>query len=141
MLSMKFLRKRYYCQPIILSSDFTEFLSDSIRSFLQQEDGSEPKNDDGSNFQFSPVAPVVLFGKHAPPLQKASCRFSPALCPKRKRPSDAVAPRAHTKVRKMLVGKIRKDVGLSSTNQEAPITSQVWTAPLVADPLNTYILT
>jgi hypothetical protein len=39
-------------------------------TLLQQEDGLEPKNNDGSNFQFSPIAPVVLFGKNAPPPSK-----------------------------------------------------------------------
>jgi hypothetical protein len=95
MLSMKSLRKRYYCQPIILSSDFAEFLSDSIRSFLQHEDGPESKNDDGSDFQFLPVAPMVLFGKHVPPPSKGIMQIQPStakLTPKRKRPSDAVAP-------------------------------------------------
>jgi hypothetical protein len=112
--------------------------------FLQQEDGPEPKNDDGSKFQFSAVAPVVLFGKNAPPPSKGIMRIQPStakLTPKQKRSFDAVAPRAHTKVRKMLVRKIRKETGPSSTNQEAPIASQVWIAPLVADPLNIYILT
>jgi hypothetical protein len=37
---------------------------------LQQQDDPEPKNDDGSTFKFLPVAPVVLFGKNAPPLSK-----------------------------------------------------------------------
>jgi hypothetical protein len=44
-------------------------------------------------------------------------------------------------VRKMIARKIRKEVGPSSTNQEALITGQVWIAPLIADPLNMYTLT
>jgi hypothetical protein len=41
----------------------------------------------------------------------------------------------------MIARKIQKEVGPSSTLQEAPITSQVWIAPLIADPLNMHILT
>jgi hypothetical protein len=63
------------------------------------------------------------------------------LTPKRKRSSDAVAPRAHTKVRKMLVRKIQKEVGPSSTSQEASIAGQVWIIPPIVDPLYMYILT
>jgi hypothetical protein len=99
MLSMKSLRKRYYCQPINLPSDFAEFLSNSICSFLQQEDGPEPKNDDGSNFQFLLVAPVVLFGKNAPPCSKGIMRIQPStakLTPKQKQSSAAVATQART---------------------------------------------
>jgi hypothetical protein len=61
--------------------------------------------------------------------------------PKRKRSSDAVAPRAHTKARKMLVRKIQKEAGPSSTIQEAPIAGQVWITPLIVDPLHMYIST
>jgi hypothetical protein len=61
--------------------------------------------------------------------------------PKVEMSSDAVAPRARTKVRKMLVRKIRKEAGPSSTSQEAPIASQVWIIPLIVDPLRLYILT
>jgi hypothetical protein len=110
---------------------------------LQQEDGLEPKNDDGSNFQFLPVALVVLFGKNAPPPSKGIMRIQPRttkLTPKRKRFSDTVAPRAHTKVRKMLVRKIRKEAGPSSTSQEAPIASQVWITFFIIDLLFMYIL-
>jgi hypothetical protein len=110
---------------------------------LQQEDGPKPKNDDGSNFRFLPVAPIVLFGKNAPPPSKGIMRIQPStakLTPKWKRYSDAVAPRAHTKVRKMLVRKIRKDTGPSSTSQEAPTAGQVWITFLIIDPLRIYIL-
>jgi hypothetical protein len=72
---------------------------------------------------------------HADPASTAK------LTPKWKRSSDTVAPRAHTKVRKMLVRKIRKEAGPSSTSQEAPIAGQVWITPLIVDPLLMYILT
>jgi hypothetical protein len=42
-----------------------------------------------------PVAPMVLFGKHVPPPSKGIMQIQPStakLTPKRKRPSDAVAP-------------------------------------------------
>jgi hypothetical protein len=55
--------------------------------FLQQEDGPEPKNDVGSTFQFLQVAPMVLFGKNAPPLSKGIMQIQPGtakLTPKRK---------------------------------------------------------
>jgi hypothetical protein len=110
---------------------------------LQQEDGPEPKNDDRSNFRLLPVAPVVRFGKNAPPPSKGILRIQPStakLTPKRKRSSDAIASRAHTKVRKMLVRKLQKEIGPSSTSQEAPIPSQVWITFLIIDPLRIYIL-
>jgi hypothetical protein len=44
---------------------------------LQQEDGPEPKNDDGSTFKFSLVAPMALFGKNAPPPSKAIMQIQP----------------------------------------------------------------
>jgi hypothetical protein len=44
---------------------------------LQQEDGPEPKNDDGSTFKFLPAAPVALFGKNAPSLSKIMMRIQP----------------------------------------------------------------
>jgi hypothetical protein len=96
--------------------------------YLQQEDGPEPKNDDGSTFKFLPVAPVILFGKNAPPPSKVIMRIQPdsaKSASKRKRASDNAAPRAQTKVRKMTVRKILKEAGPSSTDQEAPIVNQV----------------
>jgi hypothetical protein len=70
MLSMKSLKERYYRPPIVSSFDLAEsFLIPFTLS--QQEDGSEPKNDDGSIFQFLPIAPVVLFGNNAPPPSKS----------------------------------------------------------------------
>jgi hypothetical protein len=96
---------------------------------LQQEDGSEPKNDDGSTFKFLPVAPIVLFGKNAPPPSKVIMQIQPdsaKSASKQKRASDIAAPRAQTKVRKMTVRKIRKEAGPSSTDQEALNINQVW---------------
>jgi hypothetical protein len=40
------------------------------------------------------------------------------------------APRAQTKARKMIVRKIRKEAGPSSTDQEAPSVNQVRIVPL-----------
>ncbi|XP_025824968.1 uncharacterized protein LOC112900357 isoform X2 [Panicum hallii] len=71
----------------------------------EEEDGPEPKNDDGSTFRFLPVAPVVLFSKNAPPPSK-------------------------TKARKKTVRKIRKEAGPSSTGQEAPIVNQADTVDI-----------
>jgi hypothetical protein len=54
--------------------------------FVQQEDGSKPRNDDVSTFQFLPVAPMVLFGKNAPPVLKGIMQIQPGtvkLTPKR----------------------------------------------------------
>jgi hypothetical protein len=95
---------------------------------LQQEDGLEPKNDDGSTFKFLPVALVVLFGKNAPPPSKVTMRIQPdslKSASKQKRAFNIAAPRAQTKVRKMTVRKIWKEAGPSSTDQEAPIVNQV----------------
>jgi hypothetical protein len=110
---------------------------------LQQEDGPEPKNDDGSIFQFLPIAPVVLFGKNEPPPSKSIMQIQPStakLTPKQRRSSDAVAPRAHAKTRKVLVRKIRKAAGPSSPSQEAPAASQVWITSFLIDLLFMYIL-
>jgi hypothetical protein len=112
-------------------------------TLLQKEDGPEPKNDDGSNFQFLPFAPVVLFGKNAPPPSKSIMQIQPStakLTPKRRRSSHVVAPRAHAKTRKVLVRKIRKAVGPSSTSQEAPVASMVWITSFIIDLLLMYIL-
>jgi hypothetical protein len=112
-------------------------------TLLQQEDGLEPKNDDGSNFQFSQTAPVFLFGKNAPPPSKSIMQIQPStakLTPKRRQSCDVFAPRAHAKMRKVLVRKIRKAAGPSSTSQEAPVASQVWITSFVIDHLLMYIL-
>jgi hypothetical protein len=96
---------------------------------LQQKDGPKPKNDDGSTFKFLSATPVALFGKNAPPLSKVMMWIQPdstKLASKRKRASDVTAPRAPIKARKMIVKKIWKEVGPSSTNQEAPNVNQVW---------------
>jgi hypothetical protein len=97
--------------------------------FLQQEDGPEPTNDDGSPFRFSPIAPVVLFGKNAPPPSKSIMQIQPStakLTPKWKRSSETVAPRVRAKTRKILIKKIRKEVASSSPNPEVPVANQVW---------------
>jgi hypothetical protein len=49
---------------------FSVFTPPDFFSFLQARDGPEPKSDDGTPFEFAPTAPVVLFGKDAPPLAK-----------------------------------------------------------------------
>jgi hypothetical protein len=93
---------------------------------LQQEDGPEPKNDDGSTFKFLPVALVVLFGKNAPPPSNVIVRIQPdstKSASKWKRASDIAAPRAQPKARKMTIKKIRKEAGPSSTDQEALIVN------------------
>jgi hypothetical protein len=100
---------------------------------LQQEDGPEPKNDDGSTFKFLPVAPVALFGKNASPSSKVIMRIQPdstKSASKRKRVSDVAAPRAQMKVKMMTVRKIRKEAGPSFLDQEAPNVNQVWIVPL-----------
>jgi hypothetical protein len=100
---------------------------------LQQEDGPEPKNDDGSTFKFLPVAPVVLFSKNAPPLSKVIMWIqhdSAKSASKRKRAFDVVAPRAQMKAKKMTVREIQKEAGPSSMEQEAPNINQVWIVPL-----------
>src|SRR3954469_1035998 len=44
---------------------------------LQQQDGPEPTNDDGSPFEFLPPSPVVLFCKNSPPLKKVVMQNQP----------------------------------------------------------------
>jgi hypothetical protein len=50
---------------------------------------------------------------------------STKLASKRKRVSDVAASRAQIKAKKMIVRKIRKEAGPSSTDQEAPNVNQV----------------
>jgi hypothetical protein len=86
-------------------------------------------NDDGSPFCFLAVAPVVLFGKSAPPPSKSVMQIQPStvkLTPKRKRLSEAVAPRARAKTRKILVRKVRKEATPSYPVPSSPVTIQVW---------------
>jgi hypothetical protein len=85
-------------------------------------------NDDGSPFCFLAVAPVVLFGKNAPPPSKGVMQIQPStvkLTPKRKRLSEAVAPRARAKTRKILVRKVRKEATPSSPIPSPPVANQV----------------
>ena len=37
----------------------------------REPDSSEPEREDGPSIELVPMAPVVLFGKNAPPLSKA----------------------------------------------------------------------
>ncbi|XP_025815475.1 uncharacterized protein LOC112892550 [Panicum hallii] len=93
----------------------------------EQEDGPEPMNEDGSPFCFRAVAPVVLFGRNAPPPSKSVMQIQPStvkLTPKRKRLSEAAAPRARTKTRKILVKKVRKEAAPSSPNPSSPVINQ-----------------
>jgi hypothetical protein len=86
-------------------------------------------NDDGSPFCFLAVAPVVLFGKSAPPPSKSVMQIQPStvkLTPKRKRLLEAAAPRARAKTRKILVRKVRKEATPSSSISSSPVTNQVW---------------
>jgi hypothetical protein len=86
---------------------------------------------------------VVLFGKNAPSHSKSIMQIQPStakLTPKQRRSSDVVAPRAHAKTRKVVVRKIRKATGPSSTSQEAPVASYVWITPLVVGLLHMHIL-
>jgi hypothetical protein len=94
-------------------------------------------NDDGSPFCFLPIAPVVLFGKNAPPPSKSIMQIQPStakLTPKRKRSSEAVALRARAKMRKVPVKKVRKEAAPSSPNPEVPVANQVRiTFPILYD--------
>jgi hypothetical protein len=83
-------------------------------------------NDDGSPFCFLAIAPVVLFGKNAPPPSKSVMRIQPStakLTPKRKRLLEAVAPRARAKTRKILVRKVRKEATPSSPVPSSPVVA------------------
>jgi hypothetical protein len=82
----------------------------------------------GSPFYFSPIAPVVLFGKNAPPPSKSIMQIQPStakLTPKQRQSSEAVAPRTRAKTRKVLVRKVRKETAPFSPNPEIPVANQV----------------
>src|SRR3954467_9043812 len=69
---------------------------------LQQQDGPEPTNDDGSPFEFLPPAPVVLFCKNSPPLKKVVMQnqpISPKSASNSKATSGSAASRVPTKTR------------------------------------------
>jgi hypothetical protein len=69
---------------------------------LQQQDGPEPVNDDGSPFKFLPPAPVVLFCKNSPPFKKVVMQSQPIpikSAPKSKDSSGPAAPRASVRAR------------------------------------------
>jgi hypothetical protein len=86
-------------------------------------------NEDGSPFCFLAIAPVVLFGKNAPPPSKSIMQTQPStakLTPKQKRLLEAVAPRARAKTRKILVRKVRKEATPSSPVPSSPVIAQVW---------------
>src|SRR3954469_16360946 len=92
---------------------------------LQQQDGPEPTNDDGSPFEFLPPAPVVLFCKNSPPLKKVIMQNQPTSsksASKSGESSGPVAPRApRSAVRKVKKSAIRKPLkrrSPSSSNQE-----------------------
>src|SRR3954471_8230557 len=69
---------------------------------LQQQDGPEPTNDDGSPFKFFPPAPVVLFCKNSPSLKKVVMQnqpISPKSASKSRATSEPAAPRVPTRTR------------------------------------------
>ena len=76
----------------------------------QGPDSSEPEHEDGPSIELIPTAPVVLFGKNAPPLSKVLLQSqqstsSSKASTKRKEAPAADAPRA--KAKKMTVKKNR----------------------------------
>src|SRR3954465_5198043 len=79
---------------------------------LQQQDGPEPTQDDGSPFEFLPPAPVVLFCKDSPPLKKVMMQsqpISPKSASKSKVSPGPAAPRARRRtVRKVTIKKTLK---------------------------------
>jgi hypothetical protein len=63
------------------------------------------------------------------PPSKSVMQIQPStvkLTPKRKRLSEAAAPRARTKTRKILVKKVRKEAVPSSPNPSSPVINQDW---------------
>src|SRR3954463_6967375 len=72
---------------------------------LQQQDGPEPTDSDGSPFEFFPPAPVVLFCKNSPPLKKVMMQnqpITPQSASKKQVTSTSAAPRVPTKTRTMM---------------------------------------
>src|ERR1043165_3499738 len=75
----------------------TMILSITCSISLQQQDGPEPTNDDGSPFEFFPPAPVVLFCKNSPPLKKVLMQKQP-ISPKSASKSGATSEPAASRV-------------------------------------------
>jgi hypothetical protein len=77
-------------------------------SLLQQQDGPELEYGDLS-FSYLPAAPVILFCKNAPPMSKIILDSQPdssKLASKQKRVSQATAPRAWVKARRVTTEKV-----------------------------------
>jgi hypothetical protein len=86
---------------------------------LQQQDGPEPTNEDGSPFEFFPPAPVVLFCKNSPPLKQVVMQnqpISPKSASKSQATSGSAAPRVPTKTRTA----VRKVVAQKTSRRRSP---------------------
>jgi hypothetical protein len=129
MPSTRFLSQRYAPHLARYSFDFSAFTPSDFFAFLQAQDGLEPENDDDTPFEFAPTAPVVLFGKDAPPLAKAilhgASRQGKSLVvrvSKRKRPA-AAAPQV--KSRKMTTRQNRQATPPTPSESEHSTEDQV----------------
>ena len=100
-------------------------------SSLQELDNSEPEAEDDPLIELSPVAPVVLFGKNAPPLSKVlmqsyQAKPSSKASAKRKEAPVADAPQA----KKAIVKRKRPVISPISSDSETSADKQVRTSCL-----------
>jgi hypothetical protein len=134
MPSTRSLPQRYAPHLARCSFDLSAFTSSDFFAFLQAQDGPEPENDDGTPFEFAPTAPVMLFGRDAPPLAKVilhgASRQGKSLVVKvgKRKRSAAAAPQA--KPRKMITRQGRQATPPIPSESEHSTDDQV--CPLFA---------
>jgi hypothetical protein len=110
---------------------YPSLLLTSFVPFLQKQEGPEPSNDDDIPSWLLESTPMAFFCKNAPPMKKLILQRQldpPKPIPKRSRPSETVAPRAQTKVRRVSAKIISKEARSSSVC-EGLTTSQVRLLP------------
>jgi hypothetical protein len=92
---------------------------DNLLYLLQQQDGPEPTNEDGSSFEFFPPAPVVLFCKNSPPLKQVVMQNQP-ISPKSASKSQATAKSAASRVPTRTRTAVRKVVAKKTSRRRSP---------------------
>ena len=107
---------------------FSELLLTFCLNSPQEPDSPEPEHEDGPSIELVPTAPVVLFGKNAPPLSKVllqsqQSKSSSKASAKRKETPVADAPQA--KARKTTVKKSRPAAWPTPSDPETTTEKQV----------------
>ena len=94
----------------------------------QELDSSELEHEDGPSIKFVPTAPVVLFGKNAPPLSKVLLQgqqTKPSSKASAKRKEAPIANAPQVKVRKTIIKKNRPAASSTPSDPETSADKQV----------------